>query len=266
MSTSRTSLLQQKHPSARIHPFIGSTISIMQSFCSGSDDEDEDEDEDREMDTSETVAWRFCQQLMDIELPGGKLIPWPPKKEFALREKLLCPRQTDIYLKKCRVGPSTIPNAGLGVFAIRDIEPEELITLFPADAIMSLGDDEIHKFGPETSAYKLSFRDNLGNKICIVGDPARKKDSAYLGHMINDYCSILGADISSKKPEQERDEIKKNYELTSQQHANCKRKIGLGLCHVEIVATKSISAGSELFMHYGHMYWWTEKARRSRGM
>jgi SET domain len=272
MPTSHTSWLQQqKHTSTRIHPFIGSTIRIMPSFsCSESDDDDEeDEDEDREMHTSGTLAWRFLRNLMIASDPGRSI---PPEEEMDIRLKIMCARQKGVYLNKCRADPSTIPNAGWGVFAIQDIEPDELITLYPVDAVIyrkagqsadtillspDISDhDSFAAFVNDSQAY-MDYALLLDGGLRAIPDPAHRTDPVYLGHLINDYCAILCAEFQPLTDE-EKEDCLTNYDLSSQQNSNCVIKGGGGGCHMEIVSTKFISAGSELFLHYGGAYWLRE--------
>jgi hypothetical protein len=267
---SRTSWLQQqKHTSTRIHPFIGSTIRIMPSLsCSEPDDEEKDE-EDREMDTSETLAWRFMMKVM-AALDLGR--PIPPEEEIDIRLKIMCARQKGVYLNKCRADPSTRPNAGWGVFAIQDIEPDELITLYPVDAVIyrkagqsadtillspDISDhDSFAAFVNDSQAH-MDYALLLDGGLRAIPDPARRTDPVYLGHLINDYCAILCADFQPLTDE-EKEECLTNYDSSSRQNSNCVIKGGGGGCHIEFVATKFISAGSELFLHYGGAYWLRE--------
>jgi SET domain len=269
MPTSRTSWSPQKDTSARIHPFIGSTIRIMPSFsCSASDDEEKDE-EDREMDTSETLAWRFMMKVMTA-LDLGR--PIPPEEEIDIRLKIMCVRQQGIYLNKCRADPSTRPNAGWGVFATQDIEPNELITLYPVDAVIyrkaGQSADTIH-FSPDISDHDsfaafvndsqayMDYALLLDRGLRVIPDPAHRTDPVYLGHLINDYCAILCAEFQPLTDD-EKEECLTNYDSLSLQNSNCIIKQGVGNCHQEIVATKFISAGSELFLRYGAGYWLRE--------
>lgn len=53
-----------------------------------------------------------------------------------MRMNLLKTRWPNPSLRRCRVQPSTIPDAGLGVFCTRDLKAQELVTLYPGDALL----------------------------------------------------------------------------------------------------------------------------------
>jgi SET domain len=213
--------------------------------------------------TSEMLALRFMKKLMvawsDFERPIS------PEEEIEICLKIMCARQKNIYLNKCRADPSTIPNAGWGVFATQDIEPNELITMYLVDAIIyrkaGQSADTIHlspdisdhdsfaAFVNDSQAY-MDYTLLLYGGVRAIPDPTRKTDPVYLGHLINDYCAMLCEEFQPLTDE-EKEECLTNYDLTSLQNSNCVIKGGGGNCHMEIVAIKLISAGSELFLRYG---------------
>jgi hypothetical protein len=49
---------------------------------------------------------------------------------------MLRTRLPDLHLNRCFVAPSTVVQAGMGMFASRDITETELITLYPGDALI----------------------------------------------------------------------------------------------------------------------------------
>lgn len=49
---------------------------------------------------------------------------------------MLATRCVGLNLNRCYVGMSTVPGAGRGLFASRDIREGELITLYPGDALL----------------------------------------------------------------------------------------------------------------------------------
>lgn len=237
--------------------------------------------------------------------------------------------QSELCLDNCRIDASTIPGAGYGVFTTKAVQRNELITLYPGDAVvetladgtksLSLGlhipkseqkqifaafnthhgnpndesdyNSENQRFMSNVAkAYR--YRVQVNDAICMIGDPNRKKDSAYMGHMINDYCTldIDGSrnkiDTSSLNDEDVRTMIRQSniqpksrnnkteptssssssndeyvqtmirqYNIQSKQNANCHVQMGIEQCHVEIVANRDISQGEELFLSYGSEYW-----------
>jgi SET domain len=237
--------------------------------------------------------------------------------------------QSELCLDNCRVDVSTIPGAGYGVFTTKAIRRNELITLYPGDAVVeTLADGTISlSLGlhiPESEQKQIfeAFNRHLGNPndesdynsesqrfmsnvakayryrvqvndaICMIGDPNRKKDSAYMGHMINDYCTVdidgsrNKIDTSSSNDEDVRSVIRQSniqpkrrnnnidptsslsssndeyvqsmirqYNIQSIENANCHVQMGIEECHVEIVANRDISRGEELFRSYGSEYW-----------
>ena len=168
--------------------------------------------------------------------------------------------QTWITEAKCKVKPSK--KHGLGLFVTKDIDPFELITLYPADGVrlwLQDGKDTVYlkKFTGMTTDTCVDYSADVpayeGWRIEIVGDPAKISDPFYLGHMANDYCQMT------------RVEQKAIYTNTSWKGMNA--AIGcvpFEVCFLErehlfkshgIWSTKPIKAGEEIYVHYGDDYW-----------
>jgi hypothetical protein len=201
-----------------------------------------------------------------------------------VRYNLLCTRLPNLQLDRCRVAPSTIPNAGMGVFSTRDIKAGELITLFPGDALL-LWNDEVgvlrggltvrcgphivhaaedrddvaaHFTSAEARRYelKIGFRESIVADVRITtttdGPTININNNAdYLAHMINDGACLrttTGTAATAKAAEQE-------YESMSYRRHNAAICDVYGGCHYMAVATKDIAKDEEIFVSYGIGYW-----------
>jgi SET domain len=190
---------------------------------------------------------------------------------------LLRTRHAHLRLNRSRVGVSTIPNAGVGVFATRFIHIGELITLYPGDALLQwrnatdyedrhgvalrvllgphLSEMERHEastmgtlFGRSMDAAR-AYEVRIADTISVVGDPQRCHDAAYLGHLLNDGACCLSNTSSTKEA------VVTAYAQQSLAAANAKIVVGTEACHVEVVAMKPIAPGQEIFLSYGASYW-----------
>lgn len=70
-------------------------------------------------------------------------------KESVIRETILSTRLPDLKLNKTVLGISTIPGAGRGLFASKDISKGEIVTCYPGDALLcsSASEDDVDDFG-----------------------------------------------------------------------------------------------------------------------
>jgi hypothetical protein len=175
---------------------------------------------------------------------------------------MLRTRLQNLRLNRCLVGPSTIPGAGNGLFAGRDILDGELITLYPGDCLLlwnktvgDLSEDVGVMFGShvkgldrdpsrvttdEARSYELEVR--IGRSI--VADPLLADDPAYLGHFINDGSTLFDWKNSSRTV----------YSRESYNLHNAAFFVMEG-CHYATIATKNIPKGQEIFVSYGEGYW-----------
>jgi len=135
--------------------------------------------------------------------------------------KLLSTRLPGLRLNRSFVAQSTIPNAGYGLFASRDINDRELITLYPGDAVFSKRDSDAENndntpfclvmFGShikvedrnttrvmahEARGYEMEINQHTS----IVGDPLIGfSEAAYLGHFANDGAYLREFDSAGRE-------------------------------------------------------------------
>ena len=178
-------------------------------------------------------------------------------------------------LDRCHVGTSTVADAGLGLFASRDILEGELITCFPGDALLlwskAVGDfcgdvgvmmgqphnnsinnnNNLEKKKNDdsfqtqvTSNAARSYELKIGDLESLVADPTRIGDAAYLGHMANDKAILLQGDPKARQ----------NYSQATLAGHNAAFFDMVG-CHLVTTATKPIAKEEEIFVSYGDGYW-----------
>mmetsp|Transcript_3380 Transcript_3380/g.5182 ORF Transcript_3380/g.5182 Transcript_3380/m.5182 type:complete len:338 (-) Transcript_3380:101-1114(-) len=188
--------------------------------------------------------------------------------QVAICLKLLSTRLQNLHLNRSFVATSTIPNAGYGLFASRDINDGELITLYPGDAVFSFG--QVGAEGEEKSAGTINsimfgahtkpeqrdinrvmtheargYEMEISTCTSIVGDPLIGfSDAAYIAHYANDggYLTDFG------------DSGRKAYQKETLERYNAANFVLEG-AHMGTVATKLIERGSEVFISYGEGYW-----------
>lgn len=151
------------------------------------------------------------------------------------------------------------PVHGYGVFATVNILQGCFITWYPADGFVWIplrakecskaftddGDSlvdatRLHIISSYTQAIYLPIHSTEYN-LNIFGDPEKRDDPLFIGHMIND-GGMIGRGVQE-------------YNKTSNDAMNCVYD-ALEDC---IVATRNIAAGEELFHHYGSAYWDSRK-------
>jgi len=192
------------------------------------------------------------------------------KAQADLLDRLNRMRLPNLRLRRCEVRPSAIQGAGLGLFATRPIRQDELITVYPGDALLLWDASHGGKPGPEGCDLRSIF----GNHITaseqtsldfflrrtnardyevqtsamrsIVGDPHRSEDAAYIGHFANDGAALLGGDDAQRL----------SYSLTSAKAMNA-CFVSLERCHLVTMATRDIKMDEEVLMSYGEGYWLT---------
>mmetsp|Transcript_75648 Transcript_75648/g.245016 ORF Transcript_75648/g.245016 Transcript_75648/m.245016 type:complete len:285 (-) Transcript_75648:97-951(-) len=185
----------------------------------------------------------------------------PISEREAFREHMLRTRMR-LALGRARVASS--PIQGLGVFATRRIAADELVTLYPGDALRFYpltpeGIGPVRNgvlFGhhlPEgmrdAVAVLKDYRPysyDVDGLYAVVGLPHLTSDPAYLGHMVNDATRC-----ASRAPE-ELDRYRKDSA------AKCNATFeGLLDAVVAVVASRPIAAGEEVLVAYGAEYWLT---------
>lgn len=203
--------------------------------------------------TEEELASRFVEVLAHYQ----------KSKEMSADQvcsSMLRTRLPQLRLNRCVVAPSTVPQAGLGLFASRNVSAQELLTLYPGDALIQwdrgvgdFGGDVGVLFGnhvidrdasrvttDEARGYELKIQERQS----LVADPNLMDDAAYLGHMINDGAALLSETNSSRTV----------YSQDTFDRHNAAFQIVEG-CHLVVVATRDMMEGEEIFVSYGEDYW-----------
>jgi hypothetical protein len=185
---------------------------------------------------------------------------------------------------KIRIGQSTIPNGGRGLFCTRPIHAGEVITCYPGDALVITMNNKNDHYDEDSNLVdsalvwgshvpaEWQFSDDFNSwstinnkdhqhpyppwtgyvvqvcdKYSVLGLPHIDLDLEYAGHFANDSCRARNVKDLSR------------YVLTSQESANARHQQVIGL-HVATVATRKIEPGEEIFVTYGPNYWrdqWT---------
>lgn len=175
---------------------------------------------------------------------------------------MLRTRLPKLRLNRCHVDQSTIPQAGQGLFASRNLAEGELITLYPGDALLiwskEVGDfncevgvmfgnhveakdrDPSRVSTDEARSYELKIRTSHS----IVADPLLVDDAAYLGHMCNDGSALMNRNNASRT----------EYSQETFDRHNAAFFVMEG-CHFTGIATKDIAKDEEIFVSYGEGYW-----------
>jgi hypothetical protein len=89
---------------------------------------------------------------MDLATMRAQFLQASGLSEEAVCRIILTNRMQDVNLCRCRCGESTIPGAGRGLFATRDIAAGEVITLYPSDAVL-LWEDAEHSIESEVQLF-----------------------------------------------------------------------------------------------------------------
>ena len=208
---------------------------------------------------------------------AGALFLSLPSTTQEERDVLLRRRLPELPISRTRVAASTVADAGMGLFATRDIEEGELVTMYPGDALAlwnkeAGGSGSIHdarvvggssnsewaaKWKAQDSdfiAEVMGYAVYMGATRAIIGDPAQRADAAYLGHMANDAATCVQPGTA-----------KQVYQMASAAGSNvCVDTESLSHCHHALVATKPIACGCEIFVSYGASYWLAYSHRTSR--
>jgi len=146
---------------------------------------------------------------------------------------------------------------GKGVFAKNDIQPNQVVSLYPCHGII-IGE---HKYCEKKNSgdYDLLFNPNeykikltRGSDIFIYGNPYFQ-DESLVGHLINDSYKDV-SDLEHLNKHNIKNCLK--YMLNSIKSDNC----ALVQCneYVYVKTTKHINKGEELFTHYGIPFWCSE--------
>ena len=175
--------------------------------------------------------------------PGDALLQWPEIKEA--EENSLDTAAHGLHV----------------LFGTHIPETERRAALDPSSYNNEKKKEEDYMFMRNIRAAR-DYEVRISEKISLIGDPGRCQDPAYLGHMINDYCTIAYPSHTDSSMTDEA-ELERQYNIQSITASNCKIQIGTpDACHVEIVSTRPIAAGEECFLSYGTDYWRTRRRRR----
>ena len=175
---------------------------------------------------------------------------------------MLATRCSDLHLDRCHTGASKLPDAGIGLFASRDIRAGELITLYPGDALLYWKDGRKQSssricsgvvFGahiPEdqrdplrvTSESSRQYEVGASTTLSCVGDPRLDDCPAYLGHFANDgsVCDSV---------ERIGEYLEETGAAANADH------VTLEGCQLGTQATRDIASGEEILVTYGEGYW-----------
>ena len=172
--------------------------------------------------------------------------------------------------KNVRVQASSIPDAGLGLFATKNIKAGSIVSFYPAHALgfeledgrqlwLSSNDDDRSHFAANpssTSSYlhatdqpifrRKSLLDDIDDSpIYLDANPNRKTDELWVSHYINDGAIVQSNDQKG---------IEEYYRQTKQRKNSIHLPFGPSPV-MATVATKKIKKGEEIFTSYGCVYW-----------
>ncbi len=152
---------------------------------------------------------------------------------------------------------------GKGVFAIRDINKGDVITLYPCHGYSPTGNPEKFKtiLNPkivhaELELIKSGSHSTHGNGIKIYGSPSIKCPNS-MGHLIND-CAEEKTVENLKNLQNSDSNIKManaaiEYYLNAETYRNCSIIHHENYCYIK--ANKDITRGTELRTCYEPSYW-----------
>lgn len=197
------------------------------------------------------------------------------------REALMTARIPGLALSRTRLGPSTIPGAGRGLFASRDIAGGDVVTCYPGDALLFAppddghdeeedgpdeivvwaehvnapdrwDDDEVFDGNAETGRPLTDYAFEMCGSYSVLALPALDADPAYSGHFSNDGAGHHAYDAGGAGAGVEEGiaaYVRESLGLSNAVHMPVED------CHVATVATRDIVAGEEIFVTYGPDYW-----------
>jgi hypothetical protein len=220
-------------------------------------------------------------EISHIEIGTDKLV----------QETLLSSRLPLRFLNRTRVAESTLPNAGRGLFATKDIAKGSLITCYPGDALLCeyyddeemnhdeedhgqeydeedetevilwgshvnsmyrVDDDEIFDGRDDGMPPLVSYAASVNDVYSVIGMPSLDQDPAYLGHFANDG----GGHIAQENFETMGiEDMLSLYIEKSSDVANAKHVPFGGGLHLGTMAIKDIKKNQEIFVTYGTDYW-----------
>lgn len=271
--------VQRAHHHRRLHysTFVASSIRPLarykpisaQAFDSTCDDDDESRPrENQRHETLESLADKLYQiaQTNSQSAAAAAAAEDNDTKPISqsCRLSLLRTRLDNLTLNRTKLGPSTIVNAGRGLFCACDSNEGDLLTCYPGDALVTAP-------GPATDGsaadgasgrteyavlwgehvrpsdrtegrlreYMLHARDDRG----VMGLPSIDADAGYLGHFVNDGGRLLSQGGFT------------DYLLESFESANARWDDVQDGSHMVLIATRDLVEGEEIFVTYGPEYW-----------
>jgi SET domain-containing protein len=151
---------------------------------------------------------------------------------------------------------SSLSRAGLGVFALKDIEKGSIITEYYGKIISK---QEYFKLRSQVkvdpnSLSKQDYKEILSSAILTVGSTTvigdlSVRDSSKCGQLMNDAMRCMDSflDNGSYNP--------RSIELYNQSRDECSAAPELIDGKIMMVAQNHIHQGDEIFHHYGFRYW-----------
>jgi hypothetical protein len=201
----------------------------------------------------DSITFDKLTSLIEVLTMMSSLENKKMKDDYFLWTKFTAVSLNNVCVKKSKIH-------GNGVFATRNLKKNDVITFYPSHCIKTYSlnnrketqwaevgfsdyaSTEFKNLMKKNNIMYEDYKQNISDKISIIGDPNDISDPNYLGHIIND-----GAKSSSPKD-------KEIYEFVSREKMNsfvCPLKYGI----IAIVALKDISIYEEIFTTYFYEYW-----------
>eukprot|EP00966_Prymnesium_polylepis_P192844 4469717-Prymnesium_polylepis.1 len=145
------------------------------------------------------------------------------------------------------------PLHGLGLFASRDIEREDLVTLYPVHAIggtdgsATIDEDREHFETVQARAYRIDLPHSGARDTWVDVNPLRERVPGWLGHLANDVATC--ADPAEAA-------ILGYYDAAATANAVLV-PLADAVPLIALTATRKIVQGEEICVTYGHDYWLT---------
>lgn len=156
----------------------------------------------------------------------------------------------DEFENKIEIRPSSI--AGNGVFTMKKIKKNEVITLYPAHFVIHRQTDVAYsQFDPNDYHKDYDFN---WNNYKISGIPSKIDKKSFLGHMVNDGGDI---DLESNIPLNEYHKWFSRYMISV--FNKCNARFNTKPYYIEIVAIRDIEENEEILVPYGAEYWTDRK-------
>lgn len=177
----------------------------------------------------------------------------------------------DAISSQTYASPSSMPDAGLGLFASRAIPEHSVAAFYPIDAIgiaaaetttLTIGDENDAYFGDLSgSPYRVTLsHHSLGklgdDELFIDANPNLVDRPGWLGHRANDAACIgLGDDTDEQA-------IVDYYTQGTERSNVVLAPFGDAAPIMCLWTTRAIEKGEELFFIYGHDYWITRQGQK----